>query len=281
MGEFLSEHFEREGFIAFAAPEKRGKSFWLLETVFQALRQRRKVLYYILGDMSEDQANTRLYSRLTRRPSRSGEIRIPTSIKVNKEKTEAFVERKFEQREQPTGREIWEAFEKLRRATAMKVLPIKTRCASASAISASQVKQDVKEYCQSGWVPDVVVLDYADLLAPESSTRQQDFRHQVNESWKILRGISLDYHCLVVTATQAAATSYDAKTIRKRDFSEDKRKAAHVTGMLGINQTGVEKEKGIYRLNWIVLRDGKWADHQVVWTVGNLGIACPCIKSTF
>ena len=77
-----------------------------------------------------------------------------------------------------------------------------------------------------------------------------------------------------------AARGYDAWVLRKKDFSEDKRKNAHVTGLIGINQTSEEKQFGIYRLNWVALRDGKWSDSQVIWTAGNLAVANPCMVST-
>lgn len=276
---FLSPAFERDGFIAFAAPEKRGKSFWLLEVVFQAIKQRRKVLYYIFGDMSQDQVNRRLYCRLTGQPSKPGVVRVPTSLSSNEDRP--VVEYASERREPATVGRIVEATERLRQATASKELPLKMKCAGASTVSAGEIEQDVKQWAASGWVPDLVVIDYADLLAPEAHSRSQEYRHQVNETWKVLRRISLDCHCLVVTATQAAATSYDARVIRKKDFSEDKRKNAHVTGMLGINQTSEEKQQGLYRLNWIFLRDGEWADTQTVWTAGSLAIANPAILSSF
>ncbi len=279
LGKFLSAHFERDGFIAFAAPEKRGKSFWLLETVYRAIRQRRKVLYYVLGDMSLSQANKRLYSRITRLPMVAGSLQIPEKILL-KEDFQYKVRFKSEAKDRLSVPKILEAASELCKRTASKELPFKIRCVGAGVISASMIEQDVKQLAQRDWVADVVVIDYADLLAPEPHSRTQEYRHQVNETWKVLRRTSLDMHCLVVTATQAAASSYDAKVIRKKDFSEDKRKNAHVTGMLGINQTSEEKKDGVYRLNWIFLRDGEWADTKMVWTAGNLGIACPCIVST-
>lgn len=276
---FLSPHFERDGFIVFLGTEKKGKSFWELETVYLALKQRRKVLYYVIGDMSEDQANRRLYGRVLRKPyDEACEVRIPTAIKKQKEGLPQ-VEFKTEFRETPSIREVMDAADKLRQMTSSKELPIRTKCVAAGVLSASDIERDAKQFAKEGWVPDVVVVDYLDLLAPEPHTTRQEFRHQVNESWKVMRRISLDLHCLVVGATQAAASAYDVKTIRKKDFSEDKRKAAHVTGMLGLNQTADEKELGLYRLNWTFLRDGRWSDSQTIWTAGELAIACPCVVS--
>ena len=59
--------FERDWFISFTAPEKRGKTWWLLETAFQAAMSGLKVLFISL-EMSEHQVRSRLYQRLTAKP---------------------------------------------------------------------------------------------------------------------------------------------------------------------------------------------------------------------
>ena len=63
---------------------------------------------------------------------------------------------------------------------------------------------------------------------------------------------------MVIAPTQADAASYGLDTLEASNFSEDKRKLAHVTGMLGLNQNASEKDGGIMRLNWIVLREGEF-----------------------
>jgi len=277
LNEFLSPHFEREGFISFIAPEKRGKSYWLLEVIYQGLRNRRKVLVYVIGDMSADQWKRRLYSRVTRRPFRTQTLRVPKAMRIID--GEARLKFRNKLREKLTQAEVFRAEETLRQQMAFNEIPLRVQTCGASIVSASDIERDVQECAQEGWVPDMVVVDYVVLLAPEVGSKQMDYRHQVNESWKVLRRISLDGHLLMVTATQAAGTAYDGFLIRKKDFSEDKRKNAHVTGMLGINQTSDEKPDGIYRLNWLFLRDGNWADNETVWTAGNLSIGCPCMVS--
>ena len=105
-------------------------------------------------------------------------------------------------------------------------------------------------------------------------------RDKINETWKQMRSLSQKYHCLVVTATQADAASYETDLIRRRNFSEDKRKYAHVTGMIGINQKDPEeKEKEVMRLNWLKLRDGLYSETRCVYIAGCLSIANPAIRS--
>ena len=65
------------------------------------------------------------------------------------------------------------------------------------------------------------------------------------------------------------------------NFSEDKRKHAHVTGTVGLNQTKEESKIGIMRLNWIVAREMRFNSHKCCHVAGCLDIANPAIKSTF
>jgi hypothetical protein len=245
------------------------------------VRQRRRVLYYVVGDMSQDQAMRRLLCRVARRPLQSDIVHKPIRIKKGDDEDTAKVVTESIRMRGLTVKLARRSMRAVLVKTASSQPRLKIKCVESSTLSAGMIEADIAELAKQDWVPDMVVVDYADLLLPEPHCRQWEYRHQVNETWKILRRISQKFHLLLVTATQTAATSYGTKRIKKGDFSEDKRKAAHVTGMLGINQTTREKKQGIYRLNWVFLRDGAWADSQTVMTAGNLSLACPCIISSF
>lgn len=110
---------------------------------------------------------------------------------------------------------------------------------------------------QDDFVPDVIVVDYADLM----TARVQEFRHRQDAIWRGLRGISQERHALVVTATQSDAGGLKQSRLNQSNFSEDLRKLAHVTAMFGLNQdpAGREKALGIVRVNPIVAREGAFS----------------------
>lgn len=128
------------------------------------------------------------------------------------------------------------------------------------------------------FIPDIIIVDYADLLSPE---RQMDFRHQQNEIWKGLRNISQSQHCLLITATQADAKSYESNRLKMANFSEDKRKYAHVTAMYGLNQDpdGREKRIGLMRINELVLREGDFDSANEITVLQNLKRGRPFLGS--
>jgi hypothetical protein len=171
--------------------------------------------------------------------------------------------------------------DRIRLRTASSTSLLKLECTSNSTTNVGNIRTSIDEEIKLGWVPDVVVIDYADILAPETGTSAMDFRQQTNRTWQALRRLSQDYHILVVTATQSDAASYDTQLLTRKNFSEDKRKYAHVTGMVGINQNEEQKEIGVFRLNWILLREGIYYESRCVTVAGSLNIANPAILSTW
>ena len=125
---------------------------------------------------------------------------------------------------------------------------------------------------EEGFVPDLVVVDYADLLVRNAGG---DFRHRIDETWRGLRGLSQEKHCLLVTATQADAQSYNVKRLSLANFSEDKRKYSHITAMYGINRdpNGDESKMGLMRINQLMVRSGEFATTNEVYVVQNLAIS--------
>jgi hypothetical protein len=105
-----------------------------------------------------------------------------------------------------------------------------------------------------GFIPDVIGIDYPAILAAEDG--HIDHRNQVNETWMAMRKLSQDWNVCVVTVDQTDAASYGKENVGLQNFTEDKRKYGHVTGMYAFNQTDQERNDGIMRIGELVLRGG-------------------------
>ncbi len=127
------------------------------------------------------------------------------------------------------------------------------------------------------FVPDVIVVDYADILAAIDT--RLEFRHRENQTWKALRALSQVRRCLVVTATQSDAASYGKERLNLSNFSEDKRKYGHVTMMLALNQTPEEKRKGLMRIGQLVVREDEFDTDRDVVVLQCLAIGRPFLGS--
>ncbi len=128
-----------------------------------------------------------------------------------------------------------------------------------------------------GFLSDVVVIDYADIMAAEDSYKE--FRHQVQDTWNGLRRISQEWHCLVIAATQCDTEGLDANILRPRNFTDFHRKLDPVTAFIGINQKDIEKRQGITRLNELAAREEFFEVTDTVTVLQCLDIGHPCLGS--
>lgn len=129
-----------------------------------------------------------------------------------------------------------------------------------------------------GWIPDVILIDYADILAPERKGNKET-RDDVNEGWTAMRALSQKRHCCVITATQASGAAIKQKTVSREHYSSDRRKFDHVTAMYGLSQTPEEKRLGIVRWGGLVVRESDWDAEYQVSVIGHLAAGNPYVGS--
>ncbi len=281
LGEFFGNTFEPEGFVAFMAPEKSTKSFWLQEIAYLGMVQRKRVAFFEAGDMTRRQRMRRFAIRASGRPKRAKTIRYPIHLEPSEDND--IAEAVFEEREFKKAldwKTAWKAMEKVMHSKVKSSEPyLKLACYPNGSLSVKGIELQLELWQNEGWIPDMIVVDYADILA--SMQTQDENREQINKTWKGLRGLSQAQHALVVTATQSSAKGYSAKILTRKEFSDDKRKMAHCTAMIGINISSEEKENSQGRLNYVVLRDDEFVVTKCVHYAGCLDIGRVVIKSTF
>jgi len=279
LGPFFGDAFERDGFVAFEGIEKRGKSFWLVDVAWRAIMQGRKVAFFEAGDMSRDQILRRLLVRASKRPLDRGVVKVPTFIEHDSNGLTVDHET-FAYKKNLDWKRAWKSCQQILKERLKGSSNLRLSVHPNDTLTVDAIKSIIQNWeRQRQWTPDVIVIDYADILAPPPGF--QETRDQINSTWKRLRALSQANHCLVVTATQADAKAYDAQTLTRANFTDDKRKMAHVTGMVGLNATDEETEKGVMRLNWVVRREAKFVATQCVYVAGCLDLANPAMKSCF
>lgn len=132
-----------------------------------------------------------------------------------------------------------------------------------STVSPGMIKdQCLKWQAKDGYLPDVIILDYADIMIPDE--KKYDPRDKHNLIWMGLRRLSQELHCLVITATQANRAGFHVNVLTDDHVSEDKRKLAHATGIIGLNRTDDEKRCGRQRWNWVVLREDEFITEDTI-----------------
>lgn len=67
LGEFLNAQMVRGAFVAFMGPEKRGKTFFMMDMGLRAARQNANVAFFQAGDMTQEQQLMRICVSLTKK----------------------------------------------------------------------------------------------------------------------------------------------------------------------------------------------------------------------
>lgn len=295
LGEFFGDHMERDGFVAFMAPDKAGKTFFLIDAAYRAMRQRKKVAFFACGDMSARQMKSRLLVRNSVHPLRSTnddgswpcKVLWPSSFSKIPEagnEEEAELDREVRKFSGPLDRrKAWEDCESLVRSPlASRMSFFRMSVHPNSSVSVENIRSTLQSWDQNGFVADCVVIDYADILAPEPSARRMDARDQIDMTWRKLSALRTERHCLVVTATQSDAKAYTQKgPLGRSNFSNDKRKLSHCTGMVGINVSEEAKRNSTCYLNWIVLREGHYESSRGVVVGQCLPVGNPAVLSAW
>jgi len=336
LGEFWNNQLVRGGFVALMGPEKRGKTFWLLDMALRASKDGKRVAFFQAGDMTEGQQLVRLCIYLTKKSNLeryAGPIWEATkdcvrnqmntctkrmrscNIGVFEHKTFNEVRHSLTQEDlikahqdnpeyvscahhkcgeyktQKIGApwvklvdvgpalESFEAQASVAKFFLQTNRKFKLSTHANGTLSIRQMKAQLAIWeSQDDFIPDVIIVDYADLLTGDT----KEFRHLQNEIWKGLRALSQEKgQPLVITATQADAKSYDQDRLTTSNFSEDKRKYAHVTAMFGLNQDTKFREKkiGLMRINELVIREGEFITSNEITVVQNLKRGRPFIGS--
>jgi len=338
LGDMWNEHLIRGGFFTLLAPEKRGKTFMMLELALRAIRQRANVAFFEAGDMTESQLLRRVCVYISRRSDREkycqerfipvgdcSHNQLDTCDRQDRNcdhgvfegiDSQAFYTNPEQFIDQETLQGKWEEFPDYEpcdshsckdRRGSIWVKKVK----KSTPLSGKQAKEQMKKFFEryrrrfklsswpagfltttemrrcldewervDGFVPDIIVIDYADLLSADDGA-VNEFRHRQDHVWKNLRALSQERHALLVTATQADADSYKRGRLSISNFSEDKRKLAHVTAQYGLNQDplGREKRLGLMRINEIVVREGEFSADREVYVLQDLAAGRPFLES--
>lgn len=174
--------------------------------------------------------------------------------------------------------EAWRRFQRFHRFSPKASLKLFTYSSDTLTVSEMRRQLDMAEDID-GWVPTVVVLDYPDIMAPE--TVSAEVRHMENQKWLQLRKLSQDRSLCLILASQSNMGGYGSDSLGAGNVNEDRRKLDHVTAMYGINQTEDEKRKRIARMGPIVQRKGAFDTEYQLLVLQALEMGNPCTDSHY
>lgn len=110
-------------------------------------------------------------------------------------------------------------------------------------------------HMEKGFKPDVVIVDYGDLLTPRRT--YSDKRFELESIYLDLRDLGDEFKCPVWTASQANRGALDKKVITIGDLAEAFNKANIADLMVALCQTVEEKRDSLMRWHIAKQRDGE------------------------
>lgn len=234
----------RKELLLFMGPPKKGKTWSLVNFGKQALLQRWRVLHVSL-EMSEGRMGARYIQALfsyTRREARDQRIaRFERDDLGRLIKIDAYeLEKRPALQDTSTQTAARKKIQKLRVADNLIIKEFPTGSLTIPALRAylSMLERSHK------FVPDILLLDYADLMKINS----QYYRHDLGNLYKDLRGLGVERNMAVVTATQANREGASSKLLQDTHVAEDWSKIATADLVLTYSQTADERKLGLARL---------------------------------
>jgi hypothetical protein len=124
-----------------------------------------------------------------------------------------------------------------------------TRAASVNTLAAHLKQMEIQEI-----KPDVVIVDYADILKP--TTFYKEKRHATGETYENLRGMAGEFDIPVWTASQANRSSLEEEVIDASKVSEDYSKVMTADFVMSVSRKVEDKIANTGRFHVIKNRFG-------------------------
>lgn len=310
LGKFIG-NIEREWFIAVTGPFKRGKTWMLQEIAITAMLSGLRVAFFSLEmqarrmnrriyqrltaagngagkfvypcfdclsnqdgscSLTDRQSEIQLFNERGAKPEFDPNSRyIPCTSCRGNDSNRFIVDYWFEEIERPSFDPAYvtrqmRAFQKQYKHS-LRVISYPRFSANTDDITRDLNLLEKKD----DFVPDVILVDYADILRPESGDSATGI-DQVDTTWKCLARLAGERHALVVTAAQATREALEAAQVKQKHTSLWIGKLAHVDLMLSLNQTPKEKDDGIMRIGIMAHRHEDFNENACCYVLQNLSL---------
>lgn len=200
-------------------PTSRGKSLVMQDLAVNAMRHRFGTnVEYISLEMSVPKIMRRFYSRITGIP------------REDLGASKAVVERRLEIFQQKTGSNL----------SCTYMPPNKT--------TVKDIAAHCKRAASHGRKPDLLIIDYADLMKSASTSKLAERRHDLSEIYRDLSALAIELNIPIWTPSQTNRKGFSAPTVDIPDIAEDYGKATIADVVIALCQTDTERENNDMRL---------------------------------
>ena len=148
---------------------------------------------------------------------------------------------------------IMDVHDKVKLQASGKVGALKIVEFPSGTLTPKALKRVLERYKSEGIKFDLIVVDYADIMAPDYRTT--DAIENSKSVWLGLRAIAQMEDAAVLTATQTNRSGYTESTAKAEHAAEDFNKVRIADLLISINRDDDEKERGVARLYFAASRN--------------------------
>jgi len=130
------------------------------------------------------------------------------------------------------------------------------------------------------FLPDVIVVDYANILRPGKGMHKEDHK-AIDDIWKALAGLAAERHCLCLTACQGNRASLKKQVHEEEDIADWIGVLGHADVFMAANQTPSEKKKGLIRFSFLGHRHKKFIPEEEIIVLQHLETAQMFLDSEY
>ncbi|MDY6957854.1 MAG: hypothetical protein SVK08_01720 [Halobacteriota archaeon] len=167
-----------------------------------------------------------------------------------------FTEQEFDESDRPV---IYDKIEEFRY---MYEKSLAIRCYPRFTANIRDIKNDLDNLEVENFIPDVILIDYADILKPETSNMVGVEKE--DRTWIALAQLAAERSNVVVTPTQLTKEALDANVIKQKHTARWVGKLGHVDAMYAISRTESEQNHGIMRVNCLAHRHREFNPNEQV-----------------
>jgi len=135
--------------------------------------------------------------------------------------------------------QVYEEISQLEGSLIIKEYPTKSA-------STQTLRNHLEKMKKRGSVPDMIIVDYADLLKPVSVTREK--RHDLENIYEELRGIAQEFECPMWTASQTNRSGLNAEVVTMEAISEAFNKCFVADFICSVSRTAQDKVNNTGRM---------------------------------
>lgn len=241
----------------------------LMEIASHAMQTGLKV-WFISLEMTRNQIIRRLWQQWTDSVASEQEVTIPYFDRNHD------IQERYERRKPIDTNEMTKLRRKFRQH--MKTSKFQVFYYPKNVFKVSTLKTLLENsFLYKNELPDIVVIDYASIMAPE---KRSDKRFELDQIWSDLSSIATEFNIHVLTASQANKATFK-RDIEQGDSAEANSITAHVALMFALNQSTENKSQSCIRIANMFARHKGFTPEEQVVVLQNLACGKAMIDSRY